>query len=51
MEATGDRLVVATGDGSLDLLVIQVEGKRPMAAREFLAGHPLAAGERLTAAV
>ena len=51
VEATGDRLVVGTGDRSLDLLVIQVEGKRPMAAREFLAGHPLTAGERFTAAV
>jgi methionyl-tRNA formyltransferase len=37
------------GKGSLSLLVVQVEGKRPMAAREFLAGHPLTAGERFTA--
>src|SRR5260370_1388032 len=50
LEAGGDRLVVATGAGRLQLLVIQAEGKRPMAAREFLAGHPLAQGDRLTAA-
>ena len=50
-EAAGDRLVVATGEGSLDLLVVQVEGKRPMTARNFLAGHHLTPGERFTAAV
>jgi methionyl-tRNA formyltransferase len=49
-EAAGDRLVVATGAGRLQLLVIQAEGKRPMAAREFLAGHPLTQGDRFTAA-
>jgi methionyl-tRNA formyltransferase len=49
VEAAGDRIVVGTGTGSLNLLVVQVEGKRPMAAREFLAGHPLTAGERFTA--
>jgi methionyl-tRNA formyltransferase len=50
LEAAGDRLVVATGAGALQILVIQAEGKRPMAARDFLAGHPLAAGDRFTAA-
>lgn len=49
LEAAGDRLVVATGAGALQILVIQAEGKRPMAARDFLAGHPLAPGDRLTA--
>jgi methionyl-tRNA formyltransferase len=49
VEAAGDRIVVGTGKGPLNLLVIQTEGKRPMAAREFLAGHPLTAGERFTA--
>jgi methionyl-tRNA formyltransferase len=48
-EAAGDRLVVATGAGRLQLLVIQAEGKRPMGAREFLAGHPLTQGDRFTA--
>jgi methionyl-tRNA formyltransferase len=51
LEAAGDRLAVQTGDGSLDLLIVQVEGKRPMTARDFLAGHPLAPGELFSAAV
>jgi methionyl-tRNA formyltransferase len=50
LEASGDRLVVATGDGSLQLLQVQGEGKRPMSAREFLAGHRLSAGDRFTTA-
>jgi methionyl-tRNA formyltransferase len=45
--ATGDRLEVATGDGHLALLEVQLEGKRRLAAREFLAGHPLRSGDRL----
>jgi methionyl-tRNA formyltransferase len=39
IEALGDRLLVATGLGGLDLLEVQPEGKRPMAIREFLSGH------------
>jgi methionyl-tRNA formyltransferase len=50
LEAAGDRLVVATGAGALQILVMQAEGKRPMAARDFLAGHPLAPGDRFTPA-
>jgi methionyl-tRNA formyltransferase len=46
VEAAGDDLRVATGEGTLQLLQIQPEGKRPMAAREFLAGHRLRAGDR-----
>jgi methionyl-tRNA formyltransferase len=38
-EAVGDRLTVATGDRLIRLLQIQPEGKRPLSAREFLAGH------------
>jgi methionyl-tRNA formyltransferase len=48
LEAAGDRLHVATGGGTLAITQIQVEGRRPMTSREFLAGHPLAAGEMLT---
>ena len=44
VEAAGDRLLVAAGTGSLDILEIQPEGKRPMSAREFLSGHPVAPG-------
>jgi methionyl-tRNA formyltransferase len=50
IEAHGDRLIIATGDGQVRLIEIQAEGKRPMGAREFLAGHRLAAGDRFTAA-
>jgi methionyl-tRNA formyltransferase len=45
--AAGDRLEVATGDGCLALLEVQLEGKRRLTAREFLAGHPLRSGDRL----
>ena len=44
LDATGDHVRVATGGGTLDILEIQVEGKRPMAVRDFLAGHPLTPG-------
>ena len=47
--AAGDDLRVATGDGTLRILEIQAEGKRPMTARDFLAGHRLAPGERFGA--
>ena len=46
LEAAGGRLIVATGGGRLGLTEIQVEGKRAMGAREFLAGHRVTAGER-----
>jgi len=47
VEATGDRLIVASGGGTVGLLEIQPEGKRAMTPREFLAGHPVARGSRL----
>jgi len=50
VEAHGDRLTVATGEGVLQLLTVQPEGRRPMTAREFLAGRSLAALDRFTAA-
>ena len=41
LEATGDRLVVAAGDGAVRLLILQMVGKKPMPAVEFLRGyHP-----------
>jgi methionyl-tRNA formyltransferase len=43
-----DALHVAAGVGSrLVITELQAEGKRPMSVREFLAGHPVAAGARL----
>jgi methionyl-tRNA formyltransferase len=41
-------LIIATGDGAIGVLEIQVEGKRPMTAREFLAGHAVGMGATLT---
>jgi methionyl-tRNA formyltransferase len=49
LDAAGDTLRIATGDGVIEVLEIQTEGKRPMRVREFLAGHPLAAGALLSA--
>lgn len=41
-----DRVVVATGEGSLAILTIQPPGKRPMAMGDYLRGHALKAGDR-----
>ena len=48
IDAAGDAIRVATGDGVLRILALQPEGKRVMTAREFLAGRPIPAGTRLT---
>ncbi len=40
----GARLIVATGDGAVEILQIQPSGKRVMAAGEFLRGYQLKAG-------
>ncbi|MFB3854547.1 MAG: methionyl-tRNA formyltransferase [Vicinamibacterales bacterium] len=40
----GGILSVATGDGTIDILQVQPEGKSPMPARAFLAGHRLLPG-------
>jgi methionyl-tRNA formyltransferase len=44
--ATGGRLVVATGEGALELRSVQLAGRRAVPAAEFLNAHPLA-GVRL----
>lgn len=44
LQAEGETLRVQTGDGVLRVLRLQLEGRRPMTVREFLAGHPLAPG-------
>ena len=38
---------VGTGEGVLGLLRVQVEGRQPVAARDFLAGHAAFVGARL----
>jgi methionyl-tRNA formyltransferase len=50
LEAAGERLIVATGEGVLHLRHLQKEGKRAMTAREFLAGHRVSPGERFSPA-
>ena len=49
--ATRTALTVACGDGrAVHLLVVQPEGKRPMAVSDFLAGHTVRAGTLLGSA-
>ena len=47
LDAQGDRLVVAAGQGAVEILAIQPAGKRTMTAGEFLRGYPLVRGQRL----
>lgn len=48
VEAKGDRLLVAGGDGEvLRIVSIQPEGRRVMTAREFLAGRRITPGSRI----
>lgn len=47
VEASGDRLIVATGDGgAVAIHEIQPEGRRRLATRAFLAGHRWSRGQR-----
>jgi methionyl-tRNA formyltransferase len=45
---TAPRLLIAPGDGALELVQIQPAGKRVMTAAELLRGYPLAVGQRLS---
>ena len=44
LDADGDGIRVATSDGQIVIRELQLEGRRPMSARDFLAGRPLKAG-------
>jgi methionyl-tRNA formyltransferase len=46
LEAAGGRLLVAAGEGALQLHRVQLAGRRAMTSAEFLNAHPLA-GARL----
>ncbi len=45
--AADGALLVACGQGVIELLEVQAEGRKRMSAADFLRGHPLAAGLRL----
>jgi methionyl-tRNA formyltransferase len=49
LDAHGRLLIACGEDTALDILELQPEGRRPMAAREFLAGRRLRPGARLAA--
>lgn len=44
VEVGKDRLLVSTSCGLLSLIEVQLEGKRRMGIRDFLAGHPIRKG-------
>ena len=46
LEASGGRLLVATGDGALSLDRVQPAGKRILPTAEFLRGYPVQRGQR-----
>ena len=46
LEAAGDRLVIAAGQGAIAPRTVQLAGKRPMGIAELLRGHKIKAGER-----
>lgn len=49
IDVSRDAIHVATGHGGrVAIEQLQTEGRRPMAARDFLAGHPVRAGARFT---
>ena len=46
VEATEDRVVVATASGGLSITMLQNPGKRALAIEEFLRGNPIRVGDR-----
>lgn len=49
VEATDDRLVIATGEGGVLLSEVQPAGKRMLPAKEFLRGYRVSVGDRFGA--
>ena len=47
IEVTGDRLVIAAGEGAVAPRAVQPAGKRMMPVAEFLRGHRIQPGDRL----
>ena len=48
VEASGNRLIVAAGEGAVRILQVQPAGKRAMDAEAFLRGYPIKTGDRFT---
>lgn len=48
LDVSPDGILVATGRGALLITEVQLEGKKRMAAKEFLLGHALREGMRFT---
>ncbi len=46
LQADGDRLIVAASEGAVRILGLQLVGKKPVSAAEFLRGHRVQPGER-----
>jgi len=42
-----DSIIIKAGDGAVELLEVQLEGKRPMYVKSFLLGHTIEIGTRL----
>jgi methionyl-tRNA formyltransferase len=40
-------ITVAAGEGGLQILELQIEGKKRMACKDFLLGYPVSVGEKL----
>jgi methionyl-tRNA formyltransferase len=47
LDAHGDRLVIAAGEGAVQIRTIQREGKKPGPVAEFLRGNHMAPGDRM----
>ncbi len=47
IEARGDRLVVAVREGAVALKTVQIAGKKPQCASEFLRGHCVEVGDEM----
>jgi methionyl-tRNA formyltransferase len=44
-DVTPDGIIVAAAPGAIRLTRVQIEGRGPMAVRQFLAGHPVRRGD------
>ena len=45
IESDGDRLLIAADEGAVQILSLQLPGKKPFNAAEFLRGHRVQVGQ------